>query len=322
MIDCIDLFCGAGGLSLGLTQAGLKVRVAVDTDADCEATYTANFAHGTFLRCDINRLDESELLKHVKDTTNLVLAGGPPCQLFSRLNRHPAQNTDGIRSYVRLVRRIGPTYVVFENVPAITKQDVAWKYLLRSLKRLKYKVTYRVLKAVDFGVPQQRERMIVLAARTPISLPDRVQETPRTVRDAIGHLPDESNAILNHRGMTLSPENRRKIKKLKAGDNSRRKREAFADSYARMSWDSPAPTMTTKCISFSNGRFGHPEYHRGLTVREAATLQGFPESFEFSGSLWSCARQVGNAVPPPIAKALGATIKKHVRQHRKPGRAA
>ena len=316
MIDCIDLYCGAGGLSLGLSQAGLKLRVSVDNDADCESTYSANFSGATFLRRDLNSLDEADLLNHVRDRTNLVLAGGPPCQLFSRLNRHPAENTDGIRSYVRLVRRIQPAYVVFENVPAITKQGVAWDYLLRALKRLKYKVTYRIMKAVDFGVPQQRERMIVLAARESIALPDGTVPH-RTVRDAIGHLPDESSEILNHRGMTLAKENLRKIKRLKPGGNSRRKRTSFADSYARMNWDAPAPTMTTKCISFSNGRFGHPEYHRGLTVREAANIQGFPESFEFRGSLWSCARQVGNAVPPPIAKALGVAIKKHVSQRKR-----
>ncbi len=108
MIECIDLYCGAGGLSLGLSQAGLKVRVAFDHDRDCEATYRANFPETLFIRKDLNDVSEQEVLAHIIDRSNLVLAGGPPCQLFSRLNRRSAENTDGIRSYVRLVRRIVP----------------------------------------------------------------------------------------------------------------------------------------------------------------------------------------------------------------------
>jgi len=313
MIECIDLYCGAGGLSLGLTQAGLRVRVAVDHDGDCEATYRSNFPKTSIIRKDLNDVNEQEVLTHINDRSNLVLAGGPPCQLFSRLNRKSAENTDGIRSYVRLVRRVDPAYVVFENVPAIMKQPVAWRYLIQALKKMKYCISFGVLKALDFGVPQQRERTIVVAARNRIELP--VGRSPVcTVRDAIGHLPDQSVEIPNHIGMKLSHENLRRIKRLKAGENSRDKEASFSDSYARMSWDGPAPTITTKCISFSNGRFGHPEYNRGLTIREAAILQGFPDTFNFHGSLWSCARQIGNAVPPPVAKALGREIRNHVRR--------
>jgi len=180
--------------------------------------------------------------------------------------------------------------------------------VFRSLQGYGYEVSFGVLKATAFGVPQQRERLIVVAGRQQVGLPVGSFDCPRTVREAIGHLPDKPITILNHKTMKLSPENLERIKTLRPGENSRVHGQSFADSYARMAWDKPAPTITTKCISFSNGRFGHPKYHRGLTIREAAILQGFPASFEFVGSLWSCARQVGNAVPPPIAFALGKHI--------------
>ena len=316
MLECIDLYCGAGGLSLGLTQAGLKVRAAIDLSADCEVTHGMNLSGTKFIRMDINDLHEDDLLAHVRNPEKLVLAGGPPCQLFSRLNRNANGQPHGLRPYVRLVRRLTPAYVVFENVPAIMRQGVAWNYLIDSLKRLKYKVSFGVIKAVEFGVPQRRERVIVLAARESIALPKK-NVAARTVWDTIGHLPFEDEEIPNHVGMQLSPANLQKIKKLEPGGNSRQSRTSFADSYARMEWNLPAPTITTKCISFSNGRFGHPKYNRAITVREAALLQGFPPNFEFHGSLWSCARQVGNAVPPPIARALGEQILSHATATRK-----
>ena len=320
MLECIELFAGAGGLSLGLNRAKIKVRVAVDSDADCKATYEHNQPGVTYLLKRVQDVTRGKLLKHIKDPSKLVLAGGPPCQLFSRLNRSPADITDEVRSYIRLVRSLRPLVVVFENVPAIKRRSVAWGFVHESLSELGYNVQWTIVNCNEFGVPQKRERMIVLASKIPMALPLGTK-TGATVRDAIAHFPDEDHAIPNHKAMNLSPSNLRKIKKLKAGENSRKKDSSFADSYARMSWDKPSPTITTKCISFSNGRFGHPKYNRAITVREAATLQGFPESYEFIGSLPSCARQVGNAVPPTLAEALGKAImigfKKSLRNRRR-----
>ena len=135
-----------------------------------------------------------------------------------------------------------------------------------------------------------------------------------TVRDAISCFPDVDDSIPNHRTMTLSPSNQERIERTSGnGGLSKDTDSSFVDSYGRMRWDLPAPTITTKCISFSNGRFGHPVFNRAITVREAAVLQGFPSSFVFNGPLKESARQVGNAAPPPIAKWIGEQILQRVK---------
>lgn len=317
MLECIELFAGAGGLSLGLKRAKIRVRVAIDSDPDCRETYLLNQTGTEYISERVQDLTRTDLLVHVKNPDRLVLAGGPPCQLFSRLNRAPADITDEVRSYVRLVRSIRPMFVVFENVPAIQRRSTAWNFVQESLKAAGYVVHWKVVHCNQLGVPQSRERMIVLASRLKISAPNFPLIVERTVRDAIGHLPSFDSAIPNHHTMNLSEANKKRIKSIASGGNSRKSDSSFCDSYARMSWDRPSPTITTKCISFSNGRFGHPEYDRALTVREAALLQDFPHDYKFHGSLWSCARQVGNAVPPTLGEALGKFIVKAFRSHQR-----
>ncbi|MFD2255781.1 DNA cytosine methyltransferase [Luteolibacter algae] len=308
MLECIDLFCGAGGLSLGLQRAGITVKLATDLDAGCEATYRRNFGDSPFLRGDITELRPEEFLDHVESRENLILAGGPPCQLFSRLNKSPRSNSREVAAYMNLIRSIKPAHVVFENVPAIKSRSDAWNLVITTLKDEGYHVEHGILRGIDFGLPQKRERMIVLASRNKIGLPMGEYDQPKTVREKIGEFPDTSDTIPNHVSLKLSAGNLARIRQIRAGENSRARGTSFSDSYSRLHWDAPAPTITTKCISFSNGRFGHPQYDRALTVREAATLQGFPHDFIFCGDLWSCARQVGNAVPPPIGEALGNAI--------------
>ena len=321
MLECVELFAGAGGLSLGLKRARIQVKVAVDSAEDCRSTYLRNHRGVEFILDRVQNLTRKDLLHQIERPDSLVLAGGPPCQLFSRLNRSPAEITDEVRSYIRLVRSLKPLYVVFENVPAIKRRSVAWDFVIASLSKAGYDVQWRIVRCSDLGIPQCRDRMIVLASKVPVSIDSLRQRDQQTVRDAIGHLPDVDESILNHKSMKLSDVNLRRIKGIKEGQNSRSKDVSFADSYARMSWDRPAPTITTKCISFSNGRFGHPSFNRAITVREAANLQSFPESYEFVGNLASCARQVGNAVPPRLGEALGKVIvssyKKHVRNKRR-----
>lgn len=174
---------------------------------------------------------------------------------------------------------------------------------------MKYNIRHSIVPAVRFGVPQNRERLLLIASIEPIEMPNPIGSPYLTVRDAIGSLPDSDPSIPNHISMKLSSTNLKRIKSIRCdGGISRESFRSFSDSYGRMFWDRPAPTITTKCISFSNGRFGHPEYNRAITVREAALLQGFPEDFVFMGSLKQTARQVGNAVPPPLAMAVGRQI--------------
>lgn len=319
MLDCIDLYCGAGGLSLGLKDAGIKVRASVDISQDCEQTYSQNLSKDVFICKDLREVSADELFGRLKHKDRFMVAGGPPCQLFSRLNRMGADKIDGLQPYIRLIRELDPHYVVFENVPNIINRGVAWNYLMNSFARLKYKVSVNIVRAAEYGVPQMRERVIVIAARQRIELREG-KHSPRSVRDAIGHLPDVDCSIPNHVTLKLSAENLCRIRAIEAGGKTRETGTAFSDSYSRMAWQLPSPTITTKCISFSNGRFGHPKFNRGITIREAASLQGFPETFEFFGSLWSCARQVGNAVPPAIARVIGETILADYKSSRLKGR--
>jgi DNA (cytosine-5)-methyltransferase 1 len=322
MLECIELFAGAGGLSLGLKRANIKVRVAIDCESDCRDTYLKNQTGTEYIVERVQNLTRSDLVGYVSHHKSLVLAGGPPCQLFSRLNRSPAEITDEVRAYIRLVRSLRPLYVVFENVPAIQRRSTAWKFVVDGLSRAGYQVQWQIVRCEHLGIPQSRDRMIVLASPLSIDLPKIGKIESRTVRDAIGHLPEFDDGIPNHRSMKLSEANLNRIRSIPSGGNSRLKSSSFCDSYARMRWDRPAPTITTKCISFSNGRFGHPEFDRAITVREAANLQCFPENYEFSGNLQSCARQVGNAVPPTLGELLGKTVMRSYRKHLRTNKAA
>lgn len=311
MFDCIDLFCGAGGFSLGLRQAGINIQIAIDKDFDCQETYRRNHPETELFQADIGQINLCVLKSVRRASKLLILAGGPPCQLFSQLNRNSSDNPAGIRAYMRAFHAASPDYAVFENVPAILRKRKSWNFLINSFAKAGYEVTFEVLESNAFGVPQKRKRMIVVASKHgEVQLPQG-KSRQVSVRQAIGHLPKDFGYNADHYGLALAPVNLEIIRSLKAGESSRSAGDAFCDSYSRMNWDALAPTITTKCISFSNGRFGHPEFDRALTVHEAAILQGFPRSFRFHGNLWAKARQVGNAVPPPIGKAIGKAIIKH-----------
>ncbi len=325
MLEVVDLFCGAGGLSWGLQMGGLSVQAGIDLSPACIATYRRNLPGVEGVVGDLCSLKRQDILKFVTSPDNLVLAGCPPCRLFSQLHRRRKPLGEEFGAYLRLLWSLRPRYVVFENVPRIVDRGDAWGALTARLKRLGYFFSSEVVTADHFGVPQRRRRLVLVAARTPITIPDPPEANPRTVRDAIGHLPERDEAIPNHITMNLSSANQARMR-LTARDGGRSKspRVPFDDSYGRMEWDRPAPTITTRCVSFSNGRFGHPEYNRAITVREAAALQSFPENFIFEGGIKETARQVGNAVPPPLAKWLAQIILTHfhggTETKQKPGR--
>ena len=309
MFEVVELFCGAGGMSLGLKLAGMTLRLGVDRSPHCVATYARNFPDAKVVHADVSTLNPRDILRNVRSRTRLVLAGCPPCQLFSQLHRSRGPVGPEIQAYLRLIEGLSPQCLVFENVPLIRSYSDAWGAVLETLGRIGYHVRHRVVCASDFGVPQHRKRLILIAAHNPIEIPDQAWSSLRTVRDAIGRMPESDPSIPNHVTMKLSPQNLQRLKATHSdGGTSKCRGAAFDDSYARMFWDRPSPTITTRCISFSNGRFGHPEYDRAVTVREAATLQGFPADFIFEGGVWETARQVGNAVPPPIARAVGDRI--------------
>jgi DNA (cytosine-5)-methyltransferase 1 len=310
-MEFVDLFCGAGGLSLGLRQAGLRQRLAVDSDPYAIESYRLNFPRASVVQMPVEELRASDIRSAVRDRRTYVLAGCPPCQLFSRLHQKRPKKDHVIFSYLELVKAVRAPYVVFENVPQITSYSDVWNVFIRTLQDCGYRLWSAVVNASDFGVPQHRRRMVVIASRSGDVIPQLRRQSPRTVRDALSGLPESSETIENHIAMRMSPANLERIRGISNPGGTSRRGGTFADSYSRMHWDRPAPTITTRCISFSNGRFGHPEYDRAITVREAARLQGFPDTFIFAGGVWNAAKQVGNAVPPPLARWLGRAILRH-----------
>lgn len=313
MLVVIDVFCGAGGASLGMHQAGLTLCLGVDIDPWACRTYRQNFVDVPVLKCDVRTLTSPQLREFVPSGAEVMLVGCPPCRKFSKLRA--GRETDPgpeFDAYLRLLWSLRPKFIFFENVPRIVKWKSLWGKLLGRLNRLGYVVWTQVVDASDFGVPQKRRRLLLLGSRRAldVEVPPR-PHSAMTVRMAIGHLPAYDAGIPNHKSRQLSRRNQMRLESTpKDGGMSKRPGESFVDSYARMWWDFPAPTLTTKCISYSNGRFGHPAYDRGITVREAAILQGFPEDYLFCGPIESQQAQVGNAVPPPIAKWFGTIIRK------------
>jgi DNA (cytosine-5)-methyltransferase 1 len=309
MFEVAEIFCGAGGMTLGLQQSGMTPKIGIDLNPHCISTYSRNFKKSLGIVADIADVRANDILSRVQSRHSLVLAGCPPCQPFSRLHRKRCSDVPEFDHYLRLIWSIRPQWIVFENVPRMRTWTDLWSRLEDRLDRMGYNCQVCVIDAHEFGVPQRRQRLILVASPDEFDLawPNKIPAS--TVRKSISHLPFANSAIPNHISMTLSHDNLARIQKTtQNGGISKPIDASFHDSYARMHWDEPAPTITTKCISFSNGRFGHPHFDRAVTVREAAILQGFPMEFVFDGPLKETARQVGNAVPPPVARWIGNQI--------------
>jgi DNA (cytosine-5)-methyltransferase 1 len=329
----IDLFCGAGGLSLGLTAAGMRIAGAFEMDARAVATYSKNLGAHVF-EVDVRDLDARAVrrLAGLRRGEPTVLAGGPPCQGFSVQRRGDGDDPRNalVLDFLRLVDELAPAIFVMENVPALQKRAEFADFTAR-VDELGYVLHASVLDAADFGVPQRRRRLVAVGERRSrrmgFSFPGRVDQR-RTVRDAIGDLPspidngEEARLIANHELGNVSALNRQRISFVPEGGGRADipeelrlpchrvsvEKAGHRGVYGRLSWDAPAGTITTKCNSFTRGRFAHPSEDRNITMREAARLQGFPDEFVFLGSRVDVAHQIGNAVPPPLALAIGEAI--------------
>ncbi|MEM9128203.1 MAG: DNA cytosine methyltransferase [Pseudomonadota bacterium] len=345
-IDVFDFFSGCGGTSKGFELAGLNPVFALDSDDDSAATFETNFPAAKVARSDITTF-KSRVLNDLKKPGRLTLfCGCAPCQPFTRQNtQKPEQSQDTRRSLLSFfgafIEQHHPDYVFVENVPGM--QRVAGNSTLtrfsKRLVTLGYLTSIGVVESKAYGVPQRRRRLVLLASRHgKIGFPSLTHgpflEKPySTVRQWIGHLPEikagEAHPdIPNHRAANLSDINLKRImatppegsradwpKELQLDCHSKSGYSGHTDVYGRMRWDAPATGLTTRCISLSNGRFGHPEQHRAISVREAAALQTFPDSFEFVGSLGSQAKQIGNAVPVLLARVFGSQMLNHAKSH-------
>lgn len=353
-IKAIDFFCGAGGLTRGLLDAGIEVLAGVDNDERLRETYTYNnkpsrFINediNKFINKDINKIEISELRKelgiHEKDIT--LYAACTPCQPFSTLSRakHTDKRKELLLTFAEIVEKYPPDFILVENVPGLNNGYgiEIYQEFLKVLKACEFSdPAADLLDAKHFGVPQTRKRFILLASKkgsialpTPQTDPDQLV----TVRKCIENYPEivdgeESEDYPNHVARELKPHHKRILEAVPKDGGSRRdvadttillkchqeKPNAHRDVFGRMAWNKPAPTLTSRCTDVYSGRFTHPEQDRGISLREAAALQTFEDNYKFFGtSIGAIARQIGNAVPVKLAEYLGKSIINAFEQNR------
>jgi len=332
-LKAVDLFCGCGGTTEGIKNAGFRVLGAVDIEPTPLRTYRENHPEVVVWEADIRELTPGDMLERLGlDAGDLdLLAGCPPCQGFSRMRtRNKAVCVDDPRNdlvleFFRFVEGLRPRAVMVENVPGAAKY-AGFIAFCEKMKSLGYIGGYRVLNAADYGVPQRRLRMIYLAGLgREIPFPDKIAET-KTVWDAIGSLPragqsgDPAHDVTENR----SPRIMEIIRHTPKDGGSHRdipeslriKRPgAYKDIYGRLAWKGVAPTIHGECLNPGGYRALHPEEDRALTPREAALLQGFPRDYTFATtSKTAIAKMIGNAMPPPLAKAVCESVREWLRE--------
>jgi len=343
-LTCINAFSGAGGLSIGLSRAGFQIIFSFDNDRLCVETQQKNpkyFSHNIALG-GINEMLGGELLRRMKLSPGQLdlLAGGPPCQGFSvqRIGADQDRRNDLILKYMQLIEEVMPKFFLMENVKGLAGKR-GHKFLDHTMRRatnLGYYVHFKVLDAQDFGVPQRRQRVVVVGERllegtAPLFMfptPTTPKGKRITVKMAIGDLPSppqdgsDHPEYVHHRRDRLSPLNKKRLAALKPGQGREYLPEdLLADChridpnlighrnvYGRMPWNDVAPTITARFDSFTRGLFGHPSQLRSISLREGAELQTFPSDMVFTGNKVDIARQIGNAVPVRLAEAIGKSI--------------
>lgn len=346
-IVCVDLFCGAGGLTHGLIDAGVKVVAGVDFEKACKHPYEANHVGVVFHHADVAELKAVTVEGWFGNASVRVLAGCAPCQPFStyahRYRKVEKVKDDGrwslLNHFARLIEELTPDIVTMENVPSVMKHAVFADFK-GALKRLKYEVRAAVVDCAKYGLPQRRHRTVLLASRYgDIRLRDPVASEARTVADVLRGLPTLRDGGTSkddrlHTASRLSDLNYDRIRHSKPGGTWRdwpqhlvaacHKKETgktYPGVYGRMKYDEPAPTLTTQFYGFGNGRFGHPTQARGISLREGALLQGFPKNYSFVPDdqpiqFKALGRMIGNAVPVDLGRVIGQSIIDHAKRYR------
>ncbi|MBE8721186.1 DNA cytosine methyltransferase [Sphingobacterium pedocola] len=341
-IKAVDFFCSGGGMSCGMQQAGIEVIGGVDFDITCKETYEANIEGSRFIHADVFNLKEADLerkLKLKRNDDNLLLIGCSPCQFWSIIptdKKKSSESKDLLKEFRRFVEYFNPGYVVVENVPGVLrrKAESGLDEFIVWLQKHNYTVHAQIHEVSNYGVPQHRKRFTLIANRiTAVELSPKKRLGEKVT---VGHVLGESNGFPKvkhgHRDNTefmhsvagLKPLNLERLAVTPKNGGTRMsyvfdrklavpchygKVDGFKDIYGRMWWDRPAPTITTKFFSISNGRFVHPEEDRAISLREGAVLQSFPKDYIFkTNSIANTARMIGNAVPPIYAKAVGESI--------------
>lgn len=362
-LTAIDLFCGCGGISVGLNKAGLRIVAGADIESHYLNSFSHNFPNALSIKDDLSKLHPSDFLNKVglKKGSLTFLSGGPPCQGFSKnvpkKNRYLSDpNNLLIKTFLDYCEFIKPIMILMENV-AEMKNGFKQAYTEEILDRLKeegYTVTHSVLNSADYGVPQRRRRAFFMANRFGVEFkipePTHFPPDPQqilfasnshvTVREAISDLPNLKHGegeewveykiepqsdyqrlmrngqkkVRNHVARYLQPLQYERLAALEPGQGHKdlpvelKVKSGYSGAYGRLKWDMIAPTITRWVFHPGSGRWGHPEDTRVLTIREAARIQGFPDSFEFVGSYCQQAGQIGNAVPPLLAGKIAESM--------------
>ena len=327
----------------------MDIVFALDNDPDARRTFLANFPSVLFEPTNIRKVsvDSIRSLVDAERPNPILFCGCAPCQPFTKQNTQRQDQKEDDRLpllsfFAKFIETCNPDIVFVENVPGLqnfSDRTQPFGGFLETLKSSGYYGAHEPVSLMKYGVPQSRRRLVLLASRHgPVTLPPKTNgpgtENPQyeTVKDWIGDLPpiaagEEHGSVPNHRAAGLSCQNLARIRATPEGGGHRdwpeelrlachKKFTGYSDVYGRMSWHTPASGLTTRCISYSNGRFGHPEQDRAISVREAACLQTFPSDFLFEGSLSSMSRQIGNAVPVRLATIVGRHIIQHLKEAR------
>ena len=346
-IGVVDLFCGVGGLTKGLSNSGLNVVAGVDIDNSCRYAYEEN-NDAVFIENGIENIS-AEFLNSLYPIDNeiKVLVGCAPCQPFSahtfkyRKDKEITEETDPkwflLHHFKRLIIETTPHVISMENVPELCKKEIFYDFV-ETLKEHGYSVSYEVVNCVEYGVPQNRRRLVLLASMLgdiEIIPPTHKRDSYITVEQAIGSLENINAGAISendplHRCANLSSTNLRRIRQSKPGGtwrdwdksliNKCHKKETgstYSAVYGRMEMEKPSPTITTQFYVYGTGRFGHPYQDRALSLREGALLQTFPACYEFVEKnedifFGKIAMMIGNAVPVRLGEAIGDSILFHI----------
>ena len=333
-IKAIDFFSGAGGLTNGLKMAGIDVFAGIDFEQSCKETYEQNnnamFINKSIVNISIKEIKELFKRNTTKDNYTM-LAGCAPCQPYSMMNTRKKQDDDRktlLDEFRRVINGVKPHFVLMENVSRLNEENPYFSKFIDMLEKNNYKYEYKVLNAKDFGVAQNRKRLFLIATRIKklnLSFNNIQKKTPIYLKDVISHLEpiqhnNPSKKDILHRAKELNEINFRRIKATPLNGGLRsawseelrlpchKAKEAFHDNYGRLAWDKLSSTITTKFNQYYSGRFGHPEQDRALSLREGALIQTFPKDYQFFGTDYQIARQIGNAVPVNLSKAVGETF--------------
>lgn len=349
-IEAIDLFCGAGGLTRGLLDAGVFVRAGFDIEPSCKYAYETNNAGARFFEKSVGLISAEELnnIWSPKGQSVRLLAGCAPCQPFSTAaNTAPIKKNNGedpryflLNEFSRLIRECQPELVTMENVPKV-KSHKPFLDFVETLKNQNYSVSYKTVSCDKLGVPQTRKRLVLLASKIGAIDADLykfsdIDEPPKVgpILDGLEiiNAGESSEKDIMHFARNLSPINMQRIRASKPGGtwldwpeslraecHKKPTGATFPSVYSRMDSSKPAPTMTTQFYNFGAGRFGHPTLDRALTPREAALIQSFPMSYQFVADrtmgMEKIGKMIGNAVPPKLGEVIGKAFLRHVDNH-------